>query len=246
MKTALPRFGLRLLGALASRGPILPPLALALVLAGAPPAQGTAGAPVSLNPAPVASASEIAPSPEVAQVAQILDLKAPGLGLEVRGQLASALVEESRAAGLDPLMVLAVMRVESEFDEDALSVRGARGLMQLRPGTLAFLAHRSGLKLPADEILQDPVLSTRLAVRYIGRLVKSFHGDLDQALMAYNAGPHRLHVAVKARDFERLDRLSSYPRRVHRAYRHLRSLPPADDLALADGAGLPGTPPDEE
>jgi soluble lytic murein transglycosylase-like protein len=108
--------------------------------------------------------------------------------------------------------------------------------MQLRPGTLAFLAQREGLRLPVEEIQDDPVLSTRLAVRYLGTLVKSFHGDVDRALMAYNAGPHRLHVAVKARDTQRLDRLASYPRRVHRAYRRLQALTPADALAEAERA----------
>jgi len=241
MRAALSKLGWRLLAALGARGVHLPGIGLALVLALAVRAPTTARVPVPLNPPAPALPVALEPGPEVAQIERILDVKAPGLGLEVREQLARALVQESQRAKLDPLMVLAVMRVESEFDEDALSVRGARGLMQLRPSTLAFLARRSGLKLPAEEILKDPVLSTRLAVRYIGRLVKSFGGDLDHALMAYNAGPHRMHVAVKARDVERLDRLSSYPRRVHRAYRHLRSLPPADGMALAERTATAAT-----
>ncbi|MBS2031097.1 MAG: lytic transglycosylase domain-containing protein [Deltaproteobacteria bacterium] len=238
----------RALGALAERGSRLPPLAVGLVIfagmpqAPVPPAPELASPPVPLNaPAPVPPAAP-AISPEIAHLDEILARKAPGLGLEVRQQLAAALVMESHDAKLDPLLVLAVMRVESEFDEDALSDRGARGLMQLRPGTLAFLAKRDGIRLPIDEIQDDPVLSTRLAVRYLGRLVKSFHGDLDRALMAYNAGPHRLHVAVKARDTARLDRLSSYPRRVRRAWRHLESLPGTDDTAVAErGVDEPGT-----
>lgn len=234
-----PHLAWRLLGALAERGsrlPLLAGLALALVLAPWP-------RPVADRPGEAALAPDAAEQvepPEVQSLEAILEQKAPGLGLELRQNLARALYEESNAAKLDPLLVLAVMRVESEFDEDALSVRGARGLMQLRPSTLSFLAQREGLRLPLAEIEQDPVLSTRLAVRYLARLVKSFHGDLDKALMAYNAGPHRIHVAVKARDSERLDRLASYPRRVRRAYRRLRALPPADDLTVAESQPLVG------
>ena len=220
----------RLLGSLGARGP----RALALVLA-----VGVVGLPAfSRKVRPVHASTVAVPAVDplvgkAADIDAILARKAPALGLTVRQQLAGALVEESRAAKLDPFMVLAVMRVESEFDEDALSFRGARGLMQVRPSTLAFLARQQGLRLPLAEIGNDPVLSTRLAIRYLGRLVQSFHGDLDRALMAYNAGPHRLHVAVSERDVDRLDRLAVYPRRVHRAYRRLQALPPSDDLTLA-------------
>lgn len=235
MSGARPHLGWRLLGALAERGSRLPALAgIALAVALAPHWSRT-GAAIPANPAELqAELAEETVSPEVASIDAILEQKAPGLGLELRQQLARALVEESNGARLDPLMVLAVMGVESEFEEDALSMRGARGLMQLRPSTLEFLAHSEGLRLPLEEIEQDPVLSTRLAVRYLGRLTKSFHGDLDRALMAYNAGPHRLHQAFKDNNTDRLDRLASYPRRVRRVYRRLRALPPADDLTLAD------------
>jgi soluble lytic murein transglycosylase-like protein len=165
------------------------------------------------------------------QVDDILARKAPGLGLAVRGQLSRALVEESNAAHLDPLLTLAVMRVESEFDDDATSVRGARGLMQIKPTTLAFIAHQQGIRLPTEEILRDPVLSTRLAVRYLGRLNQAFHGDLDAALMAYNAGPHRISSARAEHD---ADRFLIYPRNVRRAWRRLRALPPSDDQTVAE------------
>lgn len=224
----------RLLGSLGARGPRV----LALTLA-----MGVVGLPVfSRKVLPVRAPAVILPAVEplsesAAEIDAVLARKAPALGLTVRQQLAGALIEESHAAKLDPFMVLAVMRVESEFDEDALSFRGARGLMQVRPSTLAFLARQQGLRLPLAEIEHDPVLSTRLAIRYLGRLVQSFHGDIDRALMAYNAGPHRLHVAVSARDTDRLGRLAAYPRRVHRAYRRLQALPPSDDLTLATRQG---------
>jgi soluble lytic murein transglycosylase len=228
----------RILGALSEQGARLPALALCAGLCATPllpraPHRG---------PVPVESGEETWASPPIdtedeiasGKLEDVLARAAPDLGLELREQLAGALVEEGRAAHLDPLLVLAVMRVESEFDEDATSFRGARGLMQLRPSTLAFLAKREGLKLPVEEIQADPVLSTRLAVRYLAQLSRSFHGDLDRTLMAYNAGPHRLHVAFKENDLDRLDRLQSYPRSVRRAYRRLQALPPGDDETVAE------------
>lgn len=233
MTRAGPGLVARVLGALAEQGARLPALALCAGLCTMPllpraPHHG----PVPLEPTeesalspPVDTDEEI----EAQKLEAVLSQAAPDLGLELREQLALALVEEGHAAHLDPLLVLAVMRVESEFDEEATSFRGARGLMQLRPSTLSFLAKREGLKLPVEEIQADPVLSTRLAVRYLAQLSRSFHGDLDRTLMAYNAGPHRLHLAFKENDTDRLDRLQSYPRSVRRAYRRLRALPPSDD-----------------
>jgi soluble lytic murein transglycosylase len=231
-----PEFAWRWLGGLAARGPRLFALAYALALVG----RIAAPTPIAARAASVdAAPAEAGLTGDAAQIDEILAQKAPNLGLELRQELASAMVEEAKNAKLDPYLVLAVMRVESEFDEDALSNRGARGLMQLRPSTLAFLARREGIRLPIEDIEQDPVLSTRLAVRYLGRLQASFHGDIDRALMAYNTGPHRLHVAVKARDSERLDRLSAYPRAVRRAYRRFRALPPSDDTAIAERSDAP-------
>jgi soluble lytic murein transglycosylase-like protein len=228
--------GWRALGALGQGSARLPSLGLAaglfalLVLPRPVPA-----APPSLNPPEplIEASSPSAPTTgPVAQVDEVLARKAGGLGLQLRHQLAQAIVEEAQAARLDPWMVLAVMRVESEFDEDATSIRGARGLMQVRPTTLAFVAQREGLKLPIEEIQRDPVLSARLAVRYLGRLVVAFKGNLDLALMAYNAGPHRLNTLLI--DGGDLAPFQGYPRAVRRAWQRLLARPSTDDLAVAE------------
>src|SRR4051794_3518573 len=66
----------------------------------------------------------------------VLAKRAPELGLTLRRQLTVAIAEEARAAGYDPLLILALIDVESDFEEDALSNRGAKGLMQIQPTTL--------------------------------------------------------------------------------------------------------------
>lgn len=170
-------------------------------------------------------------SEDLARIDAVLVARAPGWGLNLRRQVAQAIEEESAAAGLDPMLVLAVISVESEFQEDVTSVVGARGLMQLRPATLHFMAAREGLKLSAAEVEADPALNVRLGVRYLKAMQARFGGNLDLALMAYNAGPGRLSAGLKARNTERW---RGYVRAVRRDFARLkRSLGQSGDWALA-------------
>jgi soluble lytic murein transglycosylase len=98
-----------------------------------------------------------------------------------------ALAEESRAQGVDPFLVLAVMKKESAFDATAVSVAGAVGLMQLMPGTAAAIASYLGHN-PAELDLRDPRLNIKYGVWYLGRLAGRYSGSVVDALAAYNAG----------------------------------------------------------
>ena len=85
----------------------------------------------------------------------------------------------ARRHGLDPLLVHAVIRVESNFDARAISPKGAAGLMQLMPET----AQRYGV-----DNRFDPAQNVDGGVRYLRDLIALFNGDLSLALAAYNAG----------------------------------------------------------
>jgi soluble lytic murein transglycosylase-like protein len=80
---------------------------------------------------------------------------------------------------LDPRLVLGVIQVESNFDPRARSRSGARGLMQLMPGT----ASRFGDLDPTD-----PRQNIEAGSRYLRYLLDLFGGDVDRALAGYNAG----------------------------------------------------------
>jgi soluble lytic murein transglycosylase-like protein len=153
------------------------------------------------------------------RIDQVLSIRGPGLGLQLRRQLAVAIAQESAAARFDPLLILAVIAVESEFQDSAVSVVGAKGLMQIRPTTLFFWADHEGIRLTQREIEADPALRVRLGIRYLKYLQQNFGGDLDLALMAYNAGPTRLYQALKDRA---LDPFRGYPNAVRRQYSALR------------------------
>jgi len=141
----------------------------------------------------------------------------PDLGEEGAGCLAAVVVEEAEGADLDPVLVFAIIEVESAWEQGAVSQRGARGLMQLRPGTLESVAREAGLD-PGDP--HDPILNIRTGVRYFHRMVRAF-GDPDLALVAYNAGPTRLASYLRAVG-EVPDALWTYARRVRREERRLR------------------------
>jgi soluble lytic murein transglycosylase len=109
--------------------------------------------------------------------------------------------EISRAAqdfGLDPNLVLAIIRQESAFDETALSRAGARGLMQVMPATGRQMARKLRLRRFSKEDLWDPTTSIRLGARHLADHFRYFRSSRDRrfglALSAYNAG---LDVARK-------------------------------------------------
>jgi soluble lytic murein transglycosylase-like protein len=186
--------------------------------------------------APAVAPDAVALSSDAAKIDAVLAKRAPELGLTLRGQLGAAIAEEARRAGFDPLLVVAIIDVESDFDEEAVSARGARGLMQIKPSTLHELAQRQGLKLTRDEVASDPALCVRLGIRYLKQLHQSF-GDLELALMAYNAGPARIRKAIKDGELEAFRR---YARLVRRDFRHFREgegLGGDWALALKLGAG---------
>ncbi len=146
---------------------------------------------------------------------QLLE-RAPSLELEDRARLAATIVLEADAARIDPLLVLALIEVESSFDPAALSERGAHGLMQLRAATLQREAERSGLDL-SDPF--DPVANVQAGIRYLRRLLDAFPAE-EIALMAYNAGPNR--ILAYLREGEIPERFRVYPRRVRMELHRLR------------------------
>jgi len=140
----------------------------------------------------------------------------PALWADERRRVEAAIVRESRRNGLDPLLVSAVIQVESRFDPFAVSGAGACGLMQLMPPTAQWLTGESAMR-PA--YLFNPVLNIELGTTYLAGLMKDFGGDLNQALIAYNAGPT---VAKSVRRGSRAwRRLEGYPKAVLTAYKAL-------------------------
>lgn len=118
------------------------------------------------------------PTPASAPVTPVAPMAAkPGVPLNQVVDSASATYH------LDPDLVNSVIHAESGFNTRAVSPKGARGLMQLMPGT----ANQLGVADAFDA--QDNVTG---GTRYLRELLERYNFDLVKALAAYNAGPHRV------------------------------------------------------
>lgn len=113
--------------------------------------------------------------------------------------------------GLDPALVLAVIKAESDFDPYAVSTKGAMGLMQLMPET----AYRMGV----GDIL-DPRANIEGGSRYLKQLLGLFDGNLDLSLAAYNAGEN---AVARYGDIPPYEETQTYVRRVQHFYRLFRT-----------------------
>jgi soluble lytic murein transglycosylase-like protein len=196
------------------------------------------GAAIALLPSPVDRADE--PPPPVSRslprafdplAAHVLE-RMPSLKVDEAFQLASVVRRESESVGLDPVLVMAVIGVESGWEPTAVSQRGARGLMQLRRLALETEEHDAGVA-PGD--VHDPVHNVRMGVRYLARMVHLFD-DVDLALVAYNAGPTRLSSYLNATDHVP-ESMRSYARRVRQEERRLRKEMMRAEAVVADAAG---------
>lgn len=99
------------------------------------------------------------------------------------GELKSVIDGYAEKYNIDNELIRAMIQVESGWNTDAVSNKGAQGLMQLMPRTAAML----GVNDPFD-----PEQNIEGGTRYISDLTDKYRGDVEKALAAYNAGPARV------------------------------------------------------
>ena len=120
---------------------------------------------------------------------------------------------------LEPALLRAVIKAESDFRQHVVSRKGAIGLMQLTPDTAATLRVAN---------VYDSVENIRGGAKQLRRLLNLYQGDLPLALAAYNAGVHR----VKEHRVPRIKETRLYVRKVLRYYRQFRApLPKRQETA---------------
>ena len=101
------------------------------------------------------------------------------------------LISSSRENGLDPVLVAALIRQESNFNPRATSPVGARGLMQLMPDVGQGLASSKGISSWNADMLYDPVINIRLGTAHLKGLMRKYP-EVVKSLAAYNAGESRV------------------------------------------------------
>ena len=146
--------------------------------------------------------SEPTVSDELIKIFNVIKSRRADISDAEARRVSEVILEESAKRHLDPMMVLAVIQVESGFQYTLVSPMGARGIMQIMPDTGKFLTESLGNEYGfhpmsfRPESLDDPLLNIRLGVYYLHDLHKQFK-NLNLALLAYNAGPGTIQSLLK-------------------------------------------------
>ena len=107
-------------------------------------------------------------------------LAANGFPAPVPQYVASVIMSAAKKYGVDPNLIAAMAFRESSFNPNAVSSRGAQGIMQLMPRTAQALGVKDAFNV------EESVFG---GTKYLRSLLDRFHGDVSVALAAYNAGP---------------------------------------------------------
>jgi len=146
------------------------------------------------------------PAAKTAKSSQAAPFSAPRAQQLPKAELERIVQETAVRHRVDPALVRAVIEAESAWRPDAISRKGAQGLMQLGPGT----AQELGV---SDTF--DPAQNVDGGVRYLRKLLERYNGDLDKALAAYNAGPGAVD---RARGVPNYPETRAYVRKVTDTY----------------------------
>jgi hypothetical protein len=122
------------------------------------------------------------------------------------GDIDSAIEQAAARHNVDPNLVRAVVKVESNFNPNAVSRKGAMGLMQLMPSTARQLKVRNPF---------DPEQNVDAGVRHLKQLLESYDGDIKLTLAAYNAGAG---AVARSSGVPRYAETQNYVRRITNLY----------------------------
>ena len=137
-------------------------------------------------------------------------------------------IKSQGVSGVDPYLVAAIIREESQYDRQAVSRVGAIGLMQVMPGTANNVAQRLGLPAVGRDDLFDQETNIQIGVHYVEQLLEQFSGNIALTIASYNAGPMvvgswiALHPGRSQDEFVELipyQETRQYVKRVLRSYR---------------------------
>jgi soluble lytic murein transglycosylase len=112
------------------------------------------------------------------------------------------LESDARANGLDPYLVAALIRQESEFNPNAVSRKSAYGLMQLLPSVGKSLSKKDGQRHFSTNELLNPAINLQLGTQDLRKSIDHYGGQVEYALAAYNAGDTPVHQWMSTNNYK--------------------------------------------
>ncbi len=110
-------------------------------------------------------------------------------------------IEKSVQHNVDPLLVFSIMKAESKFNPNAISRRGAKGLMQIMDKTGEWAAQEMQIPDFTKDQLFDPATNINIGCWYVAKLLSQYDGDIPTLLAAYNAGTGNVYKWRNNKDF---------------------------------------------
>lgn len=144
------------------------------------------------TPATLQMAGQLARELQMDELAVVLGLKMGETGITGLERIGFPTVATPPVVN-DWVMVHAIGRQESEFDRNRESHAGARGIMQLMPGTAREQAGKMGMQYLSADITRSPQYNIQLGDGYFARMMSYYGGSYPLAIAAYNAGPGRVN-----------------------------------------------------
>lgn len=102
---------------------------------------------------------------------------------------------------IDPYLIASVINVESRFNKEAISPKGAKGLMQIIPSTGSWAAEELKIEAYEDDDLFNPDTNIKIGSWYLKKLDKEFGGNQDLVLAAYNGGSGNVKKWLKNEEY---------------------------------------------
>ena len=128
----------------------------------------------------------------ITKIVSIISRNNSTIGSKKIYEIAKTIYEESIKYNFNPLLITALIKIESNFNSKAISDSYAYGLCQVRRFIAPELAENIGIKWDgAEKTLFDPIKNIKIGVYYLSMLYRDFN-DLNTAIIAYNNGPYNI------------------------------------------------------
>ncbi|MFD2116248.1 lytic transglycosylase domain-containing protein [Paenibacillus yanchengensis] len=155
-----------------------------------------------LTQLPVANTDHVVPAISATSSKPIQHISGSG-----KEQIDNLVMSAARLYDVDPALIHAVIKTESNYNENTISHAGAKGLMQLMDGTARYVGVSNSF---------DPQQNIEGGTKYLAMMIKKYDGHIPVALAAYNAGPGRVDRLGIATEQQLKDKLHLLPQETQR------------------------------